>query len=100
MSSIIALPHSTTRRNQHMDVAYVSALSALPDSMVGGLTFRLHDLGEPTRPGQGRPARPRSVAPGGPIRGFHRRGIESIWRGPHEQQGADSGAHRPLRHDQ
>ena len=38
LSSIIALPHSTTHRNQHMDVAYVSALSALAGSVVGGLT--------------------------------------------------------------
>src|SRR5271170_7975216 len=62
--------------------------------------IRLYDLAEPTRPGQGWLARPRSVAPRGPIHGFHCRGIESIWRGPHDQRDADSGAHRSLRHDQ
>ena len=34
----IALLNSTRHRNQHMDVAFVSALSALAGSVVGGLT--------------------------------------------------------------
>src|SRR5208337_1211529 len=99
IETIIALPQHDESQPTHGCRISLSTIGARrlsgrrPDD-------RPHDLAEPTRTGEGWSARPQSVAPRGAIQGFHRRGVESLWRGAYDRQAADSGAHRPLRHDQ
>jgi hypothetical protein len=52
-----------------MDTAYISAISALAGSVIGGLTTADH-LAQPTFAGPGRSDRPRSRPPRGPDQGF------------------------------
>ena len=59
-----------------------------------------HNLAESTCPGKGRASRPRNVAARRPLQGFHRRGIESVWRCRPEQRATGSGARRSRRPDQ
>ena len=83
-----------------MDIAYLSALSALAGSVVGGLT-----TGITTWLSQRNQARAEQLAREMSRRedlykDFIRRGIKSIRRCHREQRATDPGASQSLRHDQ
>jgi len=83
-----------------MDIAYISALSALAGSVVGGLTSGITTwLGLRAQMRAGQLAHNKSQRED-LYRDFIVAAIASVWQCHREQRATDSGARRRLRHDQ